>query len=465
MAAEDSMKTTPLFDTLVNRFSALPQVEALALAGSRTTGFTDDKSDFDLYVYLNADLAPETRHGILLPLSAELELNSQFWETEDDGVFTDGMPYELIYRRLDWLEGMVARVVEKHQADTGYTTCFWANLRSSEILFDRSGKLTALKQRFDVAYPAGLRQAIVAKNWPLLREASPAFYHQVQKALARADFISVNHRVAAFLASYFDILFAVNQMPHPGEKKLLAIAKKSLNLLPEFFEKDLLNLLNGLSNFDGRTLNHLNALTDRLGELLKAQGLITAWKPAPALPAGLAFTLPAKTNAAEKPATEKPAASAKGTARPVPGQVHIFTDGGCIGNPGKGAWAYLLETSQDRHSDSGGEKITTNNRMELQGVIQSLKKVGTLPAEDRTVIKIHTDSQYVKNGITTWIHSWERNGWMTASKEPVKNQELWRELKVLNQQFKPQWAWVKGHAGHEQNEFCDALVRKTMDGL
>jgi ribonuclease HI len=135
----------------------------------------------------------------------------------------------------------------------------------------------------------------------------------------------------------------------------------------------------------------------------------------------------------------------------------IHTDGGCSGNPGPGGWAFVLAQGALEVIGSGGEANTTNNRMELRAVIE-----GLLEAERRATdapVELVTDSQYVKNGITTWIISWKRNGWRTASKAPVKNQELWEELDTVSTRVKPRYSWVKGHAGHEGNERCDSLVQ------
>ena len=142
-------------------------------------------------------------------------------------------------------------------------------------------------------------------------------------------------------------------------------------------------------------------------------------------------------------------------------KVDIFTDGGCSGNPGPGGWAYVVLSDGKMISySSGGEAQTTNNRMELSAVIHAIEDVSLLGVDS---ITISTDSQYVKNGITTWINSWKRNGWKTASKDPVKNRELWEELDRLNAAGNIRWNWVKGHAGIKYNEMCDSLVRKEME--
>ena len=144
-------------------------------------------------------------------------------------------------------------------------------------------------------------------------------------------------------------------------------------------------------------------------------------------------------------------------------QIEIYTDGGCIGNPRKGGWAYVLKADGVFEKEaSGSDPDTTNNRMELTAVIEALKACLTFNAKQ---IVIHTDSQYVKNGITTWIKKWKVNGWRTAGKDPVKNKEYWVELDHLNAQLPVTWNWVKGHAGIEGNERCDQLVRQAMDSI
>lgn len=136
-------------------------------------------------------------------------------------------------------------------------------------------------------------------------------------------------------------------------------------------------------------------------------------------------------------------------------KIRIYTDGGCTGNPGPGGWAAVILKDQQKEELSGGEEATTNNRMELTAVIEALRwweHHGMCPLE------IHTDSQYVKNGINSWIFNWKKNGWKTAAGKPVKNQDLWVLLYDLNQKAKPDWFWVKGHSGDEFNERCDQLV-------
>jgi ribonuclease HI len=144
----------------------------------------------------------------------------------------------------------------------------------------------------------------------------------------------------------------------------------------------------------------------------------------------------------------------------------IYTDGGCSGNPGPGGWAYVMvrQTFQGVQviaKEKGSEKNTTNNRMELTAVIMALRALKTRTDVPRQTAVL-TDSQYVQKGITEWILGWKRNAWRTADKKPVKNQDLWMELDSLAGEFPIQWEWVKGHAGNEYNEMCDAMTQEAI---
>jgi len=140
--------------------------------------------------------------------------------------------------------------------------------------------------------------------------------------------------------------------------------------------------------------------------------------------------------------------------------VEIFTDGACRGNPGPGGWGAILRLGGREKELWGGEAQTTNNRMELTAVIRALEALKR-PVDAR----VHTDSQYVINGIQTWIVGWKRNGWKTADKKPVKNADLWQALDALAAGHRLEWVWVKGHAGHPENERADALANRGIDEL
>ena len=140
--------------------------------------------------------------------------------------------------------------------------------------------------------------------------------------------------------------------------------------------------------------------------------------------------------------------------------VDIYTDGACKGNPGVGGWGALLRYDGRTRELYGGEPHTTNNRMELMGVIRALE---ALKRPSR--LRVHTDSKYVQQGISTWIHDWKKRGWRTADRKPVKNEDLWRRLDELAGQHDVEWIWVKGHAGHDGNERADELANLGVKGV
>ena len=141
-------------------------------------------------------------------------------------------------------------------------------------------------------------------------------------------------------------------------------------------------------------------------------------------------------------------------------EVLIYADGACRGNPGPGGWGAWLKSGEHEKELWGGEKLTTNNRMELTAVIQALAAL-----KRRSEVVLYTDSVYVKDGITKWIHGWKKRGWTTADKKPVKNIELWQRLDQLNASHEVDWRWVKGHAGDPGNERADQLANRGVDSV
>ena len=139
-------------------------------------------------------------------------------------------------------------------------------------------------------------------------------------------------------------------------------------------------------------------------------------------------------------------------------EVEMFTDGACKGNPGPGGWAVIIRAGAREKELAGGEKLTTNNRMELMAAIAGLEALKR-PCQ----VRLYTDSVYVKDGITKWVHGWRRNGWRTADKKPVKNAELWQQLVDATGPHRIEWHWVKGHSGHPENDRVDALACAEAD--
>ena len=140
--------------------------------------------------------------------------------------------------------------------------------------------------------------------------------------------------------------------------------------------------------------------------------------------------------------------------------VNIYTDGACRGNPGVGGWGVLIEYENHNKEMFGGEKITTNNQMELMAAIQGLKALS-----EKCIVNLTTDSKYVMDGINSWIINWKKNNWKNSQKQNVKNKDLWIQLDKLNEQHDVKWHWVKGHSGHPQNELADQLANKGIDNL
>lgn len=234
------------FKLLWNEFAELPEVEAIALGGSRAGADYDEKSDYDLYIYCTDIPGENTRNQILEKYCQYMELGNTFWELEDDCTLKDGIDIDILYRNIDDFSQIIYTVVEKHTAYNGYTTCMWHNLLHSRILYDKNGKLVNLQDRYRIPYPAELKSNIIHKNFRLLTGNLPSYDLQIKKAVSRKDMISVNHRTAAFLESYFDIIFALNELTHPGEKRMCQYAKEQAKILPPNFEQNLEELFKNL---------------------------------------------------------------------------------------------------------------------------------------------------------------------------------------------------------------------------
>ena len=233
-------------EELFREIGTLPQVEAIALGGSRATGRQDETSDYDVYVYITAPIPEEDRRKILTQYCKYMEIGNSFWELEDDVTLNNGIDMDIIYRNLTDFEQTVTSVVMDCNPWNGYTTCMWHNLITSKIVLDKSGKLSNLQEKFRIPYPRKLKENIISNNMKLLSGMLPSFDTQIKKAENRGDLVSVNHRVTEFLASYFDILFALNEMTHPGEKRMQSICSAECRLLPRNFDENLNRLFEGM---------------------------------------------------------------------------------------------------------------------------------------------------------------------------------------------------------------------------
>lgn len=263
------------FETLVKMLTELEEVEAIALGGSRASGSFDEKSDYDLYVYVTVMPDETIRKKILDETCQYIELNNQFWETEDDCTLKNGIDIDILYRNLDDFARGIETVVGEHQASCGYTTCMWNNLENSKILFDRNGRLRNLQKQYNIEYPERLRQNIIRKNAKLLNGALPSYDAQIRKAVLRNDRVSMNHRAAAYLESYFDLLFALNYMSHPGEKRMKEKLLEKAVILPEHFEENLEAFLTSLQSDPKNSLEILDAMNRELLKLSEVQNSLS----------------------------------------------------------------------------------------------------------------------------------------------------------------------------------------------
>lgn len=240
------MEITKLF----NDISSLPEVEAVALGGSRAGTVYDERSDYDVYVYVTEDIPESKRREIFSRYCTVTEIGNKYWETEDNCTLKNGVDIDIIYRDPGDFAAGISRTVDKCEATNGYTTCMWHNLLNCKIIFDRNGRLGELQRRYNVPYPAALRKNIIERNMKLLSGALPSYDTQIKKAADRGDTVSINHRTAEFLASYFNVIFALNSLTHPGEKRLVQLCKERCKILPNNFEENLNGLFAGMFSGD-----------------------------------------------------------------------------------------------------------------------------------------------------------------------------------------------------------------------
>lgn len=257
-----------MFQSVIQEFSKLEEVEAIALGGSRSGTHYDETSDYDIYLYCTQPVSEEKRLLILEKYCSRLEIGNHFWELEDNGTFRNGIDFDILYRNLDDFCQGISAVVDQCQPQNAYTTCMWHNLLTCRILYDREGRLTDAQQRYAVPYPEALRQNILENGWRLLHSSMPAYELQILKAAKRGDIVSINHRISAFLETYFDILFALNRKTHPGEKRLMDLCRQQCSILPVKFEENLQNLFRHMFTDPTRLSEDLNRILKALETLM-----------------------------------------------------------------------------------------------------------------------------------------------------------------------------------------------------
>jgi hypothetical protein len=269
--------TQVLLEEITAEFAALPEVRALVLGGSQGGKLADDGSDIDLYVYAEPEPHEGWRAGLAKRFGERASIGNRFWEPGDEWVAArTGIIVDIMYRTPAWIEAQLDRVLLRHEASVGYSTCFVHNVLHSKPLLDRNEWFAGLMAQASQPYPEPLRRAIIAKNHPILRSTLSSYVHQIALALAREDHVSVNHRITVLLASYFDILFAVNRLPHPGEKRLIACVSANCPKRPPHFQRQVHELLLAVAPAGRKDVfEKVNDLLDGLDALQVAEGLIT----------------------------------------------------------------------------------------------------------------------------------------------------------------------------------------------
>ena len=259
------LKTTA--EAIAAQFARVEAVEAVALGGSVATGRANHLSDIDLYVYCREDVPVEARAEIIRERASHFELAAPYWETEDYWLEKSSkVKVEAVYRN-DWLRKALEDMFEHSRAQMGFSTCLWHNVKTSRPLFDRSGYFASLQALTDVPYPEALAEAIIAKNFPLLRGSLVEHPNQLTAAVERGDSVFVVNLLYMIFNSYFDILFALNRELHPGAKRQLDYAKH-LPLRPENMTEDVTELTNCDQT---KVVAQVTGLVDRLETLLVEQ--------------------------------------------------------------------------------------------------------------------------------------------------------------------------------------------------
>jgi hypothetical protein len=259
-----------LVTLLVEQLQPLSGVRALAWGGSHASHTADDQSDIDLYVFVDQPLPLAARRDVVAACGGaqHADLGMTHWGAGDMWIHpASRVVVDLIYFETGWMSEQVEALLARHEPRLGYTTCFLHTLRQSKVLADPSGWLDALRSRIG-AYPEALRRNIIRHNREVLRDTLPSYENQIDKALGRGDPVSVNHRVAGLLASYFDVLFAFNRELHPGEKRLLHFARQRCPRLPVDMESDVRRVLSGAATQSSELRADVTRLLDRLDALL-----------------------------------------------------------------------------------------------------------------------------------------------------------------------------------------------------
>ena len=249
---------------IINEYKKFEQVKAIAIGGSSAANTEDNSSDIDLYVFVENDIPINERENLVKKYSSKYEVGGEYFGSGDE-FYVDAMQKQLdvMYWNKNWFEEVINKVWEEHYPSNGYTTCFLYTLSVFNILYDPHGWLKNLQDKIQKPYPEQLQKNIIKRNLMLLKDKPFAsYYEQIEN---REDLVSINHRISAFLASYFDIIFAKNKLLHPGEKRLIQYAKNNCKILPENFEENIAKLLKQPNK---ETISILDDMVSNLKQIL-----------------------------------------------------------------------------------------------------------------------------------------------------------------------------------------------------
>lgn len=259
---------------LVADYFELEEIVGLTMAGSKAASLQDDLSDINLDVYLVKPLTEEKRRQIIMKYATKIEMNYPSFVTTDHLLLRD-FPVELTisFIILEELEWELYNVMERHVAKVGYTTCFICNFMNSTILFDKQGRLKELYEKYASIYPKQLKENIIELNFPLLKDSFSSYYHQLEQAIIRQDMLSIPPRVSKFLASYFDIIFALNDVYHPGEKRIIQIMEDSCHIYPANLNEKIKQLMGYAAQGDISFLDIMDEMIKELEDILNEQNI------------------------------------------------------------------------------------------------------------------------------------------------------------------------------------------------
>lgn len=256
-----------MINEIINEYKGFSQVKAIAIGGSCSANSSDELSDIDTYIFIEHGIPIPEREKLVKKYSTKYEVGEEYFGAGDE-YFVDklGKQLDVMYWDVAWFEETVKNVWEKHYPLNGYTTCFLYTLKNFDIKYDPQGWLKNLQDSLKTDYPKELQDNIIKRNIMLMKDKPFAsYYEQIEKAIERGDENSINHRISAFMASYFDVLFAKNELLHSGEKRLVQFALNNCKILPQDFEENISKLFNSQND---KKLEIINTMVENLKQVL-----------------------------------------------------------------------------------------------------------------------------------------------------------------------------------------------------